>query len=153
MNQANKLLTIKLIHTVIWAFFVTVIFYILYAGITNTITRYTWIGIGLIIGEGLVLLVFKMYCPLTVIARNYSDSQKDNFDIFLPNWLARYKQYGDSFATAPNSHPPKLLSALRSTAPRASSRRRLHYLVSDRFAAHSTLLPPERVRGYELQRR
>ena len=58
----------------------------------NTVTAYTWIGIGLIIFEGLVLLVFKMYCPLTVLARNYSDSQKDNFDIFLPNWLAKHNK-------------------------------------------------------------
>jgi hypothetical protein len=33
-----------------------------------------------------------MYCPLTVIARKYSDSQQDNFDIFLPNWLAKYNK-------------------------------------------------------------
>ena len=92
MNRANKLLTIKLIHTIIWAFFVAVIFYVFYAGITNSINLYTWIGIGLIIGEGLVLVLFKMSCPLTVVARNYSDSKKDNFDIFLPSWLAKYNK-------------------------------------------------------------
>ena len=91
-NQNNKLLTIKLIHTLIWSFFVLVIFYILYTGITNNVNKLTWIGIGLIIGEGLVLLVFKMFCPLTIIARKYSDSQKDNFDIFLPNWLAKHNK-------------------------------------------------------------
>jgi hypothetical protein len=58
----------------------------------NTVTIYTWIGIGLIIGEGMILLIFKMSCPLTVLARNYSDSQKDNFDIFLPNWLAKHNK-------------------------------------------------------------
>jgi len=34
----------------------------------------------------------KKHCPLTVLARKYSDSTKDNFDIFLPNWLARYNK-------------------------------------------------------------
>ena len=92
MNKAQKLLTIKLIHTVIWVIFVAVIFYIVYSGITDNITLYTWLGIGLIIGEGLVLLLFKMSCPLTVVARKYSNSQKDNFDIFLPNWLARHNK-------------------------------------------------------------
>lgn len=53
---------------------------------------YTWIAIGLIIGEGLTLVLFKMFCPITVLARKYSDSDKDNFDIFLPNWLARYNK-------------------------------------------------------------
>ncbi len=92
MNQVNKLLAIKLVHTLIWAFFVAVIGYILYSGITDTVNTYTWIGIALIFGEGLVLLLFRMYCPLTVLARNYSDSQKDNFDIFLPNWLAKHNK-------------------------------------------------------------
>jgi len=92
MSKANKLLAIKLIHTIIWAIFVAVIFYVLYTGIMNTVTIYTWIGIGLIIGEGMILLIFKMSCPLTVLARNYSDSQKDNFDIFLPNWLAKHNK-------------------------------------------------------------
>lgn len=92
MNHAIKLLVIKLLHTAIWAFFVSAIFYILYSGVTNTITRYTWMAIGLIVGEGLVLLMFKMYCPLTILARNYTDAQEDNFDIFLPNWLARHNK-------------------------------------------------------------
>ena len=92
MNQKNKLLTIKLIHTLIWALFVYIIFYILYSGIFNRVNTYTWIGIGLILGEGLVLLIFKMFCPLTLIARKYSDSQKANFDIFLPNWLAKHNK-------------------------------------------------------------
>ena len=93
MNQTYILLIIKLIHTLIWVLFVAVIFYILCSGITNNVNTYTWVGIGLIIGEGLVLLIFKMSCPLTVIAIKYSDSKKDNFDIFLPNWLAKYNKH------------------------------------------------------------
>ena len=92
MTNTRKLLLIKILHTIIWVLFVAVIFYIVYSGITDTVTTYTWIGIGVILGEGLVLLLFKMYCPLTVIARKYSDSQKDNFDICLPNWLAKYNK-------------------------------------------------------------
>ena len=92
MNRTHKLLAIKLVHTLIWAFFVVVIFYVLYSGIYDKVTTYTWIGIGLVILEGLVLLVFKMFCPLTLVARKYSDSEKDNFDIFLPNWLAKHNK-------------------------------------------------------------
>jgi hypothetical protein len=92
MHHQTKLLWIKLIHTIIWLFFVVVIFYVVYSGITGNITTFTWIGIGLVIGEGLVLLLFKLFCPLTLIARKYSDSQMDNFDIFLPNWLARHNK-------------------------------------------------------------
>ena len=92
MNHSEKLIVIKFLHTLIWMFFVSVIFYILYSGITNQVNPYTWVAIGLVIGEGIVLLVFKMFCPLTILARKYSDSTKDNFDIYLPNWLARHNK-------------------------------------------------------------
>ncbi len=83
---------VKVIHTVIWVFFVAVIFYIVYAGISGQVNIYTWAAIALIVGEGVTLVVFNMFCPLTIIARKYSDSDKDNFDIFLPNWLAKYNK-------------------------------------------------------------
>ncbi|WP_236943312.1 hypothetical protein [Hymenobacter sp. PAMC 26628] len=83
---------IKLLHTAIWAFFVTAIFYILYSGLADRLTTYTWVAIGLVVGEGLVLARFDRHCPLTVLARQYSDSRKDNFDIFLPNGLARHNK-------------------------------------------------------------
>jgi len=92
MNPSEKLTAVKIVHTLIWLFFVAAIFYILYSGISNKITIYTWFAIGLIIAEGVVLVLFKMFCPLTLIARKYSDSEKDNFDIYLPNWLARYNK-------------------------------------------------------------
>jgi hypothetical protein len=92
MNDQNKLMAIKVVHTIIWLFFVTAIGFIVYSGISGQISTYTWIAIGLIIGEGLVLLIFKMFCPLTLMARKYSNSEKDNFDIYLPNWLARHNK-------------------------------------------------------------
>lgn len=92
MDNALKLFSVKLMHTAIWAIFVTVIVYVLYCGVADDVNRYTWIAIGLVIAEGLTLVVFGGRCPLTVLARNYSDSNRDNFDIFLPNWLARYNQ-------------------------------------------------------------
>jgi hypothetical protein len=73
-------------------FFNVVIFYMLYAVTFGTIDRWLWIGYGLIGAEVLTLLVFKFYCPLTVWARRYSDSQAANFDIFLPEWLAKYNK-------------------------------------------------------------
>ena len=92
MNPEKKLLAIKLVHTLIWVFFVAVILYVLYSGLTDHVNLYTWIGIALILGEGLTLLIFRMFCPLTLIARRYSDSEKENFDIFLPNWLAKHNK-------------------------------------------------------------
>lgn len=92
MKSSNNLLLIKSIHTIIWVFYNVVIFYLLYAVIVNKIDLWVWICIGLVIFEGLILLVFKMFCPLTLLAHKYSDSARENFDIFLPNWLAKYNK-------------------------------------------------------------
>ncbi|HLT33347.1 MAG TPA: hypothetical protein VKZ98_06115 [Aquaticitalea sp.] len=89
----KKLFIIKVAHTIIWLFFNVVIFYLLYAVIINKIDFWVWLSVGLVIVEGVVLLMFKMFCPLTVLGRKYSDSTKDNFDIFLPNWLAKYNKH------------------------------------------------------------
>jgi hypothetical protein len=89
MNSRSKLILVKIIHTAIWLFFNLVIFYMLYAALTDKLDLWLWIGFGLVFLEGLTLVLFKFYCPLTLIARKYSDSSMDNFDIYLPNWLAR----------------------------------------------------------------
>ncbi|NNE76862.1 MAG: hypothetical protein HKN31_07290 [Pricia sp.] len=102
MASKKTLLAIKVIHTLIWLFYNVVIFYLLYAVIINRIDIWVWICVGLVLIEGLILLIFKWFCPLTIIARKYSDSTKENFDIFLPNWLAKHNKtiYTGLFATA-----------------------------------------------------
>ena len=92
MNDHKKLSFIKILHTGVWLFFNVVIFYMLYAVLANKLDAWLWIGYGLVIIEGLVLLACKMYCPLTIWARRYSDSNKHNFDIYLPEWLAKYNK-------------------------------------------------------------
>jgi hypothetical protein len=41
-----------------------------------------------------------MRCPLTDVAARYTDERADNFDIYLPLWLARYNKqiFGPLFA-------------------------------------------------------
>jgi hypothetical protein len=90
MGSRTKLTLIKIIHTVIWVFFNFVIFYMLYAAIADKLDRWLWIGYGFIALEGLILLTFKSHCPLNLLARKYTNSPKDNFDIYLPAWLAKY---------------------------------------------------------------
>lgn len=92
MRNASKLIFVKLIHTIVWVFFSSVIFYMFYAVIVNKIDKWLWIGYGLVMLECITLLVFRWVCPITLIARRYSDSQKDNFDIYLPNWIARHNK-------------------------------------------------------------
>jgi hypothetical protein len=92
MQNETKLTIVKAIHTVIWLFFNFVIFYMLYAAVAGKLDRWLWIGYGLFVLEGAVLLAFKLSCPLTLVARKYSNSTQDNFDIYLPNWLAKYNK-------------------------------------------------------------
>ncbi len=92
MTNQTKLILVKIIHTLVWMFFNVLLFYMAYAVIINKINKFVWIGIGLIVLEGLVLLIFNKVCPLTIVARRYSDSTKDNFDIYLPNCLAKWNK-------------------------------------------------------------
>jgi hypothetical protein len=92
INSEQKLITIKIIHTIIWIFFNAVLFYMAYAVIVNKMDTLVWMGLAFIITEGVVLWIFKMKCPLTILARKYSDSTKDNFDIYIPNWLAKHNK-------------------------------------------------------------
>lgn len=89
MTTEQKLTKIKFIHTGIWVFYNIVIGYLLYAVISGKIDRWMWICLGMIFMEALILVVFNKTCPITILARKYSNSSKDNFDIFLPEWLAR----------------------------------------------------------------
>ena len=102
MESETKLTLIKIIHTAIWIFFNVVIFYMLYAAIANKLDIWLWIGYGFIFLEGLILLTFKSHCPLNLLARKYSNSTKDSFDIDLPSWLAKYTKliYTTIFAIA-----------------------------------------------------
>ncbi|MDB5271298.1 MAG: hypothetical protein JWP58_4338 [Hymenobacter sp.] len=92
LKAGGKLRLIRIIHTLVWAFFVAVIGYVLYSGLANKLTTYTWVASGLVLAEGGVLLLFHGRCPLTILARKYSHSERANFDIFLPEWLARHNQ-------------------------------------------------------------
>lgn len=88
-QNARNLFLVKLVHTAIWAFFVTTIGYVTYAGITGDIGLTVWVAIGLVSLEGAVLLLNQGRCPLTNIGARYTDDRSDAFDIFLPNWLAK----------------------------------------------------------------
>lgn len=82
---------VKSVHTVVWAIF---------AGSVVAIPILAWqerwtataIAIGLVTGECLVLAFNRMRCPLTDIAARYTEDRRANFDIYLPEWLARYNK-------------------------------------------------------------
>jgi hypothetical protein len=88
---ARALRAIKIAHTLAWAFF---------AGCILAIPIFAWRGqfrgvvilAALVVIEIVILLVNRRRCPLTGIAARFTDDRSDNFDIYLPLWLARYNQ-------------------------------------------------------------
>ena len=46
----------------------------------------------LVVGECLVLAVNRGRCPLTDLAARCTDERAANFDIYLPEWLARHNK-------------------------------------------------------------
>ena len=90
MSDQQSLIMIKSLHTLVWLFFNVVLIYLYYCVITDQVGIYFWLRIGAYALEFVVLLAYRWNCPLTFWARRYSDSDKDNFDIYLPNWLAKH---------------------------------------------------------------
>lgn len=85
------LTAIKLLHTAVWALFVACILGIFFAARAERFVL-AFVFIGVVMFEVLVLLLNRMRCPLTGIAARYTSARADNFDIYLPLWLARYNQ-------------------------------------------------------------
>ena len=82
---------VRVVHTIAWAFF---------AGCILAIPVSAWRGefktagvlIVVVFGEVIVILANHWRCPLTGVAARYTDERQDNFDIYLPLWLARYNK-------------------------------------------------------------
>jgi polyferredoxin len=91
MKPSTALRTIKLAHTLIWAAL---------AGCILAIPVFSCAGsflvssilIAVVTLEVMVIVFNRWSCPLTSIAARYTDDRQDNFDIYLPLWLAKYNQ-------------------------------------------------------------
>lgn len=79
---------IKLLHTVIFWFLSGCVVYALYSGIAGRITLWTWVAVGLLLLEGVVLAASGWTCPLTILAERQGAPEGSVADIFLPKWLA-----------------------------------------------------------------
>lgn len=91
MTPATSLRAVKLIHTIIWAFFAGCIIAIPILCLLKQ-TRVAALLVGIVFIEVLVLAVNRLRCPLTDVAAKYTGDRQDNFDIYLPLWLARHNK-------------------------------------------------------------
>ena len=91
MNPTDALHAVKLIHTIIWSVFASCIFAIpAFAFLGDYVPAALFSVIVLV--EVLVLVFNQWQCPLTLIAARYTNDRRANFDIFLPEWLARHNK-------------------------------------------------------------
>jgi hypothetical protein len=84
----TPLRAVKLIHTVIWAFFVACILAIPVCAARGRFGLGAAFA-GAVAVEVMALAVNGMRCPLTDVAARYGKESSANFDIYLPEWLAR----------------------------------------------------------------
>lgn len=82
------ILLVRTLHGIITAFFLTCIGYIYYAGITNQVTLLTYLAIGAIILEGVVVSLNNGNCPLGPLHHRYGD-EKAFFELFLSKPAAK----------------------------------------------------------------
>jgi hypothetical protein len=79
---------IKLLHTLIFWVLSACVVYSLYCGVVGRIGVWTWIAVGLLVVESIVLAASGWICPLTILAERQGAAQGSVADIFLPNALA-----------------------------------------------------------------
>jgi hypothetical protein len=91
-SQSNALRAVKLVHTAVWAFFASCILAIP-AFAWHADYGYASLLIGIVFIEVLVLVLNGWRCPLTPVAARYTNDRRDNFDIYLPESLARHNKF------------------------------------------------------------
>jgi hypothetical protein len=91
IQPAPKLRAVKLLHSAAWAFFAGCIVMLPFAAWQNRFDIAAML-ILIVLVEVLVLAFNGFRCPLTAVAARYTEDRRDNFDIYLPLWLARYNK-------------------------------------------------------------
>lgn len=85
------LVAVKVLHTIAWAFFVGCILAIPVVSWQGDHSAAAWLA-GVVFAEVAILLLNGWRCPLTSLAARFTEERHDNFDIYLPEWLARHNK-------------------------------------------------------------
>jgi hypothetical protein len=91
LSALASLRAVKLLHTLAWAFFAGCVLVIPVCAARGEF-KCALILIALVSIEVVVIGVNNWRCPLTAVAARFTDNRRDNFDIYLPLWLARYNK-------------------------------------------------------------
>ena len=98
-QRHSRLVLVKLVHTAVWAFFAACILALPVAALLGRLKSALALSV-LVVAEVAVLAANRWRCPITDVAARYTDDRADNFDIYLPAWLARHNKliFGALFA-------------------------------------------------------
>ena len=91
MTALGHLRLIKVAHTIAWVFFAGCIVALLVFAWQGRVRPALWL-IGIVMVEVGILAFNNWACPLTPLAARYTDDRRPNFDIYLPQWVARYNK-------------------------------------------------------------
>ena len=91
MSASRNLRIVKVVHTIVWAVFAAAILAIPIFAWVDLFQYVVWLT-ALVLIEIIVLATNRWQCPLTRVAARYTNDRQDNFDIYLPLWLARYNK-------------------------------------------------------------
>jgi hypothetical protein len=93
MSRDHALLvTVRLAHTFVWAVFAGCVVAIAPLALAGEL-RAASACAALVAVEVAVLAANHWRCPLTGVAARYTRDRRDNFDIYLPLWLARHNKH------------------------------------------------------------
>ena len=82
------ILHVKLVHTLIFWLLSACVLYALFSGVADRITTWTWVAVGLVLLESIVLAASDWTCPLTILTERLGAVRGSVTDIFLPKWFA-----------------------------------------------------------------
>ena len=91
MTPDASLRAIKVLHTIVWAFFAGCIIAIPILGFLR-LYHQAVVLMSVVFLEVLILVANRLRCPLTGVAARYTTDRRDNFDIYLPVWVARHNK-------------------------------------------------------------
>jgi hypothetical protein len=104
MNEVSpnpqKLLAIRIVHTVVYVLMAASIVFIMISGITGGGGSFLIISFGLVAIEVIVFVASGMKCPLTGLARKYGAPKGYAFDTLLPELIAKntFRAFGTLLA-------------------------------------------------------
>ncbi len=86
-REASTLVIIRLFHTAVWAVLAVCVVGLPVVALMNRLDWAAALTLVVFVECG-VLVLYEGQCPVTLLAARYTEDRSDNYDIYLPGWLA-----------------------------------------------------------------